>query len=161
MGVDEPSREFDRQVGAHLRSVRKLRNLSLHGVEEACGLKASIVSAYERGERTISVVRLQRLARLYQVPVGDLLVDDPDLSHRRSEEVAEGVCIDLSRVELLGGTEWNILNRYLRSIRRVRQDYDSRVVTIRDSDVRLLALMFDIPPTDLHDRLIGVGSTPA
>ena len=35
--------------------------------------KASVLGAYERGERAISVPRLQRLARFYHVPVDQLL----------------------------------------------------------------------------------------
>ena len=38
--------------------------------------KASVLGAYERGERAISVPRLQRLARFYSVPVDQLLPGD-------------------------------------------------------------------------------------
>ncbi len=40
--------------------------------------KASVLGAYERGERAISVPRLQRLARFYNVPVDQLLPRDDD-----------------------------------------------------------------------------------
>ena len=51
--------------GARLRTVRRQKGLSLQAVEKASRLefKASVLGAYERGERTISVPRLQRLAR--------------------------------------------------------------------------------------------------
>ena len=39
--------------------------------------KASVLGAYERGERAISVPRLQRLAKLYDVPVDNLLPRGP------------------------------------------------------------------------------------
>ncbi len=66
---------FARPVGLRLRSVRKQKHLSLHAVEEASNqeFKASVLGAYERGERSISVPRLQRLAELYDVPVDQLL----------------------------------------------------------------------------------------
>ena len=62
-------------VGARLRAVRRQKRLSLQAVEKASRLefKASVLGAYERGERTISVPRLQRLAQLYRVPVDQLL----------------------------------------------------------------------------------------
>ena len=47
-----------------------------------------MLGAYERGERAISVPRLQRLARFYNVPVDQLLPADegpsstPATSHR-------------------------------------------------------------------------------
>ena len=78
MAVNEDEEVFDgyaRKVGLRLRSVRKQKHLSLHAVEEASNqeFKASVLGAYERGERSISVPRLQRLAELYDVPVDQLL----------------------------------------------------------------------------------------
>ncbi len=66
------------KVGSRLRSVRKQKKLSLQAVEMASGqeFKASVLGAYERGERSISVPRLQRLAHLYNVPVDQLLPQD-------------------------------------------------------------------------------------
>src|ERR1700684_3676015 len=69
---------YARRVGDRLRGVRRQQQLSLHGVEAASGqeFKASVLGAYERGERAISVPRLRSLARLYDVPVDQLLPDD-------------------------------------------------------------------------------------
>ena len=59
------------------------KRLSLQEVEAASDqeFKASVLGAYERGERAISVPRLQRLARFYSVPVDQLLPrdDEPEL----------------------------------------------------------------------------------
>src|SRR6266513_2298419 len=73
---------YAQRVGARLRMVRKQKGLSLQDVEGASNqeFKASVLGAYERGERAISVPRLQRLARFYSVPVDRLLPDDPDAS---------------------------------------------------------------------------------
>src|SRR6195256_4400435 len=66
---------YAERVGERLRSVRKQKRLSLQAVEAASRqeFKASVLGAYERGERAISVPRLQRLARFYAVPVDQLL----------------------------------------------------------------------------------------
>ena len=56
--------------------------------------KASVLGAYERGERAISVPRLQRLARFYNVPVDQLLPRD------LGPEPAWGDDIDLRGVDL-------------------------------------------------------------
>ena len=55
-------------VGERLRSIRRQKGLSLHDVEARSGMefKASVLGAYERGERAISVPRLLRLAEIYQ-----------------------------------------------------------------------------------------------
>ncbi|MGZ4140622.1 MAG: helix-turn-helix domain-containing protein, partial [Actinomycetota bacterium] len=62
--------EYAARVGERLRSIRLQKGLSLHDVEEASTkeFKASVLGAYERGERSISVPRLQRLAQFYSVP---------------------------------------------------------------------------------------------
>src|SRR3954470_14322297 len=70
------------KVGARLRAIRKQKRLSLQDVEASSQqeFKASVLGAYERGERAISVPRLQRLARFYNVPVDQLLPADDDSS---------------------------------------------------------------------------------
>ncbi|HZA78464.1 MAG TPA: helix-turn-helix transcriptional regulator [Acidimicrobiales bacterium] len=55
------------RLGARLRSPRRQQHLSLQAVETASHheiFKASVLGAYERGDRAISVRRLQRLARI-------------------------------------------------------------------------------------------------
>src|SRR5205823_10867773 len=66
---------YGRKVGERLRAIRRQKGLSLQDVEAASKqeFKASVLGAYERGERAISVPRLQRLARFYTVPVDQLL----------------------------------------------------------------------------------------
>src|SRR5277367_577438 len=69
---------YARAVGSRLRAVRKQMRLSLQAVEAMSDqeFKASVLGAYERGERAISVPRLQRLAKLHDVPVDQLLPHD-------------------------------------------------------------------------------------
>src|SRR5215471_12795699 len=76
------------KVGTRLRSIRRQKHLSLQDVEVASEheFKASVLGAYERGERAISVPRLQRLARFYRVPVEQMLPSDDELGIQRSEE---------------------------------------------------------------------------
>jgi transcriptional regulator with XRE-family HTH domain len=74
-GDDEGERGYVIKVGAWIRSIRRQQQLSLQDVEAASDheFKASVLGAYERGERAISVPRLQRLARFYRVPVDQML----------------------------------------------------------------------------------------
>src|SRR5947209_11739038 len=117
---------YARRVGERLRAIRKQKGLSLQEVEGASSqeFKASVLGAYERGERAISVPRLQRLARYYNVPVDQLLPredDEPDTvidldegtaaSGRPADEMP--VTIDLHRLSQLNTTEATLLSRYL------------------------------------------------
>ena len=80
---------YAEQVGERLRNIRLQKGLSLHDVEERSDkeFKASVLGAYERGERSISVPRLQRLAIFYGVPVDHLL---PKLGPEVSEATTAG-----------------------------------------------------------------------
>src|SRR5579859_8003514 len=76
--IEEMTTNYAVRVGERLRNVRKQQRLSLQAVEAASDMefKASVLGAYERGERAISVPRLQRLAKFYNVPVDQLLPRD-------------------------------------------------------------------------------------
>ena len=65
---DAPS-AYSQQVGERLRVIRKQKRLSLQEVEAQSTqeFKASVLGAYERGERALSVPRLDRLAQFYVV----------------------------------------------------------------------------------------------
>src|SRR3954467_380710 len=84
---DASASPYSRKVGERLRVIRRQKKLSLQEVEATSNqeFKASVLGAYERGERAISVPRLQRLARFYNVPVDQLLpVDEgPDFGLAR------------------------------------------------------------------------------
>src|SRR5580693_1690214 len=73
--IDDDPDTYATVVGDRLRAVRRQKRLSLQAVAAASEqeFKASVLGAYERGERAISVPRLQRLAELYDVPVDQLL----------------------------------------------------------------------------------------
>lgn len=106
--MDAAEREYAREVGKRLRSVRKQQRYSLQAVEAISDkeFKASVLGAYERGERSISVPRLQRLAEFYHVGVDQLL--PPELimkefagltSRERAAAVSETTTIDLAGLE--------------------------------------------------------------
>jgi transcriptional regulator with XRE-family HTH domain len=154
---------YEQRVGERLRAVRKQKHLSLQAVEAESDheFKASVLGAYERGERTISVPRLQRLAKFYNVPVDQLLpkvdeqvgatIDLRDDSDRAVEE--ERITIDLPRLESLMASDRDLLVRYLSLIQVQRGDFNGRVLTIRNEDLRALATLFDTTPESMRRRL--------
>lgn len=143
---------YSRKVGDRLRAIRRQKRLSLQEVEAASSqeFKASVLGAYERGERAISVPRLQRLARFYNVPVDQLLPADegPGFSADGGRSSAFGldntVTIDLRRLENLNGTEAEMLNRYLTMIQVQRQDFNGRMLTVRKDDLRTIACILGV-----------------
>jgi transcriptional regulator with XRE-family HTH domain len=167
---------YARRVGERLRTIRRQKGMSLHEVEHASGqeFKASVLGAYERGERAISVPRLQRLARFYNVPVDQLLPPAPDAGFGgRGAEPAEGgdelaptrtsvpsgakVTIDLTRLEGLSGPEADMLHRYASMIQMQRQDFNGRVLTIRGDDLRTIACLIGTDFGQMVHRLDELG----
>src|SRR3981081_577244 len=129
-------------VGERLRNVRFQKALSLHDVEITSRdeFKASVLGAYERGERSISVPRLQRLARFYGVPVDQMLprdADDETGGDGHSPGAGPGkVRIDLVRLLETEGPESTVLQRYVNMVQMQRGDFNGRVLTLRFEDLR-------------------------
>ena len=177
--AEEMDATYARQVGERLRKVRKQQRLSLQAVEASSTqeFKASVLGAYERGERAISVPRLQRLAKLYDVPVDQLLPPDDvvatrwgasgssteevaPLSARRAIQAGSGadkVAIDLTKLHTVSGPERDLLRRFLSMIQVHRQDFNGRMITIRTEDVRAIACLFGVTPDSMGSRLDELG----
>jgi|HubBroStandDraft_1064217.scaffolds.fasta_scaffold130687_1 transcriptional regulator with XRE-family HTH domain len=137
---------YAREVGFQLRLVRQRLRLSLQAVEAMSEqeFKASVLGAYERGERAISVPRLQRLAKLYRVPVDNLLPVDPPVATSSStgdgtgsDRSGEGrMILDLTRLDRVKEPERELLRRFVRMIQLQRQDTSSTRIIIRAEDLR-------------------------
>ena len=168
MAEDVPT-SYARAVGERLRNLRRQQRLSLLAVEEASGreFKASVLGAYERGERIISVLRLQRLAQLYGVPV-DQLLPRPPSSGPEADAVASPnglrpasadlpVTVDLLRLAALDAPEKEVLRRYVSMIQIQRGDFNGRVITIRREDVSALGRVFELDEVAMRVRLRDLG----
>ena len=159
---DEELRDggYGKIVGDRLRQIRRQKHLSLQEVEAVSGqeFKASVLGAYERGERAISVPRLHRLALFYKVPVDQLLPGNEELAEEPRRDLdASGAKIDLTRLEDLGGGEAEMLSRYLRMIQVQRQDFNGRVLTIRRDDMRAIACILGVSQESADRRLDEMG----
>jgi transcriptional regulator with XRE-family HTH domain len=173
MSTEDMTPSYARQVGERLRNIRRQQGLSLQAVEATSEreFKASVLGAYERGERIISVLRLQRLARFYGVPVDQLLPRDtgpmPTLPRLMGGESANGtaggdwedgpVTVDLIRLEQVDAPEKELISRYLGMIQLQRGDFNGRVLTIRDEDVRALARLFERDAASMRKRMEELG----
>jgi transcriptional regulator with XRE-family HTH domain len=159
---------YGRRVGERLRAIRRQKRLSLQDVEANSNqeFKASVLGAYERGERAISVPRLERLAHYYSVPVDQLLPrssgaggrgDVLDLTGKTGRD--RGVSINLTQLENVARPEGEMLGRYLVMIQVQRQDFNGRVLTIRQDDLRAVACILGVEIDDAVDRLADLGLT--
>ena len=149
------------QIGDRLRVIRRQQGLSLHDVEARSGqeFKASVLGAYERGERALSVNRLLRLAELYDVPPDQLLPrgSDLEIDLTRSTSDNHAFTLDLVRLNQLEEADAEVLARYAATIQLQRQDFNGRMLTIRRDDVRVLAAVLGRTPEALRSRLDELG----
>ena len=157
---DTPS-DYSRQVGERLRVIRKQKRLSLQEVEAQSGqeFKASVLGAYERGERALSVPRLDRLAQFYAVPVEQLLpreMSGSEAAVALASPVNKKLAIDVAKLVQLTGSPFEMLARFLKLIQVQRQDFNGRVITVRGDDTRSIAAMLDVPVDQVGDRLAAL-----
>jgi transcriptional regulator with XRE-family HTH domain len=175
VGQEGPEGAYGRKVGERLRAIRRQKRMSLQEVEATSTqeFKASVLGAYERGERAISVPRLQRLARFYSVPVDQLLPGDegPDFGRPAvgDDEVIDltdsaqathllgGITIDITKLDTITGPEAAMLNRYLTMIQVQRQDFNGRVLTIRRDDLQALAAILGTDIGGAQGKLGALG----
>ncbi|MGL5828879.1 MAG: transcriptional regulator BldD [Angustibacter sp.] len=150
------STDYARSLGARLRAIRTQQGLSLHGVEERSTgrWKAVVVGSYERGDRAVTVQRLAELADFYGVPVSALL---PDGGSSSVVEPPPRLVIDLERLSNVPAERAGPLARYAQTIQSQRGDYNGRVLSIRQDDLRTLAVIYDMPPAMLAEELISWG----
>jgi transcriptional regulator with XRE-family HTH domain len=160
-------------VGARLRAIRGQQRLSLQDVEARSReeFKASVLGAYERGERAISVARLQRLAHFYGVPVDQLLPGDtgPQFGPRPGDGApgADAVAVDDAfgkpiRIDITALTSSDqpraeLLTRFVRLIQVQRGDFNGQVLTIRGADHGAVACILDVAPDAVAEELGALG----
>jgi transcriptional regulator with XRE-family HTH domain len=118
--------DFNFSLGQRLRAARRQRGWSLGDVESHTEgeFKASVVGAYERGERAISVQRFVRLSDAYGKAAADLLPVQPE----------RGVVIDL---DALAADDGDLVERYLAAIQMIRKQPGGDEV--RDSDRAIIS----------------------
>ncbi|MEI8080647.1 MAG: transcriptional regulator [Actinomycetes bacterium] len=148
--------DYARALGSKLRAVRQQQGLSLHGVEERSDgkWKAVVVGSYERGDRAVTVQKLAELAEFYGIPVSELL---PDASPAAAAEPPPRLILDLERLGRVPADKAGPLARYAAAIQAQRGDYNGRILSIRQDDLRTLAVIYDEQPSVLAEQLITWG----
>lgn len=142
------------EISAKLRAVRLSKSLSLNDVERMSkgSLKAVVLGSYERGSRSLSVKRALHICKLYEIPISELFGEK---LHRESAGQTRPV-LDLRRIsaQRLDLTHpqshrYQLLSRLVRNILHERQDWNGEILSIRNSDCNLVAIMTDVQPQEM------------
>ena len=152
------SNDYARSLGARLRAIRQQQGLSLHGVESKSKgrWKAVVIGSYERGDRAVTVQKLAELASFYGVPVEELLPGGSTQA-AAAMEARDKLVLDLERLKDVRADEAAPLVRYAKTIQAQRGDYNGRVLSIRQDDLRNLSVIYEEQPSLLAARLTKWG----
>ena len=148
--------DYAKTLGMRLRAIRTQQGLSLHGVEEKSEgrWKAVVVGSYERGDRAVTVQKLSELAEFYGVPLSELLPEDEcPAVITGGEPVAGRLVLDLERLSGVPEEQAAPLARFAASIQSQRGDYNGRVLSVRQEDLRALAVIYNVTPSSLTEML--------
>src|SRR5215204_6430885 len=119
--------EYARALGGRLRAIRTQQGLSLHGAEEKSD------------------------GRWKAVVVGSYERGD------RAVEPPPRLILDLEKLQVVRAGRAGPLARYAATIQAQRGDYNGRVLSIRQEDLRTLAVIYDETPSQLTEQLITWG----
>lgn len=145
------------EIAARLRQIRRQQNLTLKQVEiKSRGQwKAVVVGSYERGSRTLSVLKAQQLCEFYGIPISQLFIEtntknqpSPDFLWR----------IDLRKLRGLQSNPDRFSHQtfnFLQQIVAKRDDWNGEVLTIRRSDHEILTLITTKEISELRQALIN------
>lgn len=160
MTDDNDDADFSRQLGERLRTLRVRRRLTLKEVEDQSGgvLPEAAVGSYERGTRTPPLRRTMQLADFYGVPVEAILHGLPD-THAQPSEPDEGSVV-IYLASLRGApAEAEHLVRFVNTIQRIRRDYGTDRISLRQTDIVALSAVYSVEPGQFRAKLTRWGVT--
>ena len=145
------------EIGRALRRTRLAQGLTLKQLPAASAgrFKPTSVAGYERGERSISVVRFCELCRMFGVPADRLLGEV-----LRATRADPELMIDLTRLERLGPAEGELLSGFVQQVASLRGAGDVDKITLRAGDIEVLASASGRPPDELKAILGTVDRRP-
>lgn len=149
--------DYAKTLGMRLRAIRTQQGLSLQGVEEKSEArwKAVVVGSYERGDRAVTVQRLSELAEFYCVPLAELLPEEE--AAPAVDVAAPRLVLDLEHLNRVDETLSAPLARFAAAIQSQRGDYNGRVLSVRQEDLRALSVIYNLTPAALTDQLMEWG----
>lgn len=140
-------------VAHRLRELRNQRGYTLDEFERFTegAVKAVVMGSYERGTRSISIARLAQLASYLGVTLQYFLAPPKT----EIEPSPHRWIFDLRILRTLESStpQMNSLRNFLQEIAAKRSDWDGEVLTIRDSDKKILEIF--LSQDDFLTRLMA------
>ena len=138
-------REDVQRICQRLRMVRERKGLTLLDVERRSGGEISAVAlgSYERGHRNVSLSKLLQIAKIYELPISEILTE-------RSERVETGrFTFDLRKIVRSQLPESATVVRILQEIAVLRGDWNGEVMSIRAVDIANFQIFSGLSPQQI------------
>jgi transcriptional regulator with XRE-family HTH domain len=141
-----------RQLGKHLRAVRRRRGLSLSEVARSAGLTRRELVSYERGKVAIPESDLWCLAGSCGVDIAELIPPTPNDRELEAGNISVGETV----AQLRRSTEDDPLRPYLGTLSELQALPAGSRVPVRDRDLAALADALGRDPALIERRLVQV-----
>ena len=134
------------EIAQSIRAIRKQKGLTLKEVEiQSSGVwKAVVIGSYERCDRALSLKKAISLANFYQVPLDELLGLGSVQNERNSgNDLPDKFTIDIRRISTLAKVDEKArsITTLLALFCAKRRDWNGEVITIRKSDLEIVAIL--------------------
>ena len=145
---------FNTRLGRSIRAARKALGLSAHDIARLSdgAITPVALSTYERGTRTISVVRLAELSEILRVPL-DSLVPRADSAPPQGAVVR----INIRRLFDLDDRQLGPLVRWARTVAPVTGKASGEILTLRTDQLEHIAVLGDTTLPKLLEKLLACG----
>lgn len=146
-------------ISSRLRSIRTTKGLSLSDVERAShrSIRAVVLGSYERGDRALTLKKAIIIAAFYGVPLTYLIQEPsadtglreaPVLDLRRLRQImADGKQMEQASFQL------RAIITFISGIIQRRNDWNGEVLSLRATDLQLLALAVGISSPAITELL--------
>lgn len=126
------------QVCARIKLARRSRGWSLAEFETRSNgkIKAVVLGSYERGSRALSVKKLILISEVLDTPLSFLLD-----GQSKQVELKSKLMIDIRAVK--NDSQSGAFGRFAVSILELRGDWNGEVLTLRNSDLQTIELLFN------------------
>jgi transcriptional regulator with XRE-family HTH domain len=136
--------EQSERIRIRIRQLRRERGLTLRDFEKKSEgrIRAIVMGAYERGDRSMSLGKVIEIAEVFGIEVSHL-IGSAELTPLSATPLSRYI-FDLRVLNSLDGSPQKvILLRYLSRIAELRGDWAGEVISLRQSDIESLSKVID------------------
>ena len=139
------------EIRVRIRQLRRERGLSLLAFEKLSGgrIRAVVLGAYERGDRSMSLKKVIEIADVFGVELAHLMA--PSSGRSDSPEIANRHIYDLRALQALDpSAEKELLTKYIMRIAHQRGDWAGEIISLRRDDIDALSRVIDSEEVNFH-----------